>query len=151
MSCASESGTPVGRMGQLMTMPRWSISITCPVLPKRMGEIEGEINSLASITRWMHADRFIADAIHNGKRDADDIGLGTFVEMHIFDEELADPLMGGAFPPDRVFIGKRRHRGQRGNQIALHVGEVQHLGGRIGLLAVSVDRLRFWLRRDIPE
>src|SRR5215217_4142831 len=47
----SEMDTPVGRIGQLMTMPRLSMSMTCPVLPNRMTWVEGEKNSLASITR----------------------------------------------------------------------------------------------------
>ncbi|TKS62354.1 MAG: hypothetical protein EWM73_02554 [Nitrospira sp.] len=85
-----------------------------------------------------HADCSILDAIHNGKRDADDIALGTFVEVHIFDEELADPAMGGAFPPGCFFIGKGRQRVQRGNQVAFNVGDVQHLGGR-------PDHLRYQL------
>ena len=34
-----------------MTMPRLSISITWPVLPNRIGWVEGEKNSLASMTR----------------------------------------------------------------------------------------------------
>ena len=34
---ASESLTPVGRIGQLTTMPRWSINMTWPVLPNRIG------------------------------------------------------------------------------------------------------------------
>ena len=65
-----------------------------------------------------HTDCLIANAIHNGKRDADDIALDTVVEVHIFDEQLADPAMGGPFPPGRVFIGKRWQRGRRGNQVA---------------------------------
>src|SRR5512144_696210 len=47
----SERLTPVGRIGQLMTTPRLSISMTCPVLQNRIGWVEGEKNSLASMTR----------------------------------------------------------------------------------------------------
>ena len=77
-----------------------------------------------------HADCSISDVIHNGERDADHIALCTFVEVHIFDEELADPVMGSAFPPGRFVIGKGRQRRRRRNQVTLHVGDVQHLGGR---------------------
>src|SRR5215510_3855014 len=85
-----------------------------------------------------HADYSIADAIQNGKRDADDIALNPFVKVDIFDEELADPAMESAFPPGSVFICKGWQRGRRGNQIALNVGDVQHLGGRL-------DHLRYQL------
>jgi hypothetical protein len=47
----SDKDTPVGRMGQLMTMPLESISMTCPVFPNRITWVEGEKKSLASITR----------------------------------------------------------------------------------------------------
>lgn len=76
-----------------------------------------------------HADRFIPDAIHDGQRDADDIGLEAFVEVHVFNEELADPVMEGAVPPGCVFTGSGRQWGQCGDQVALHVGDIQHLGG----------------------
>lgn len=51
ISAVSARRTPVGRIGQFITMPRLSINIPWPVLPNRIGEMEGEKNSFASRTR----------------------------------------------------------------------------------------------------
>src|SRR6476660_5257308 len=50
---ASDSRTPVGRSGHLTTIPRGAINITWPGIPKRIGWVDGEKNSLASMARWM--------------------------------------------------------------------------------------------------
>ena len=39
-SSGSDNCIPVGRMGQSITIPRESISITCPVSPKMIGSME---------------------------------------------------------------------------------------------------------------
>ena len=94
-----------------------------------------------------HAHHFIPKAVHDRQGNAEDIGIALFVEVKIFDVELADSSVERAFPPGTVGMGEAGFGRQGGKEVSLHIRDEQLLGG--GAHDLRQELVRFALRAGV--